>query len=80
MKIVSWNVRGLGNRNKNFMIKDVLSKAEADIVIIQETEMQHNDRRLFAESGAAIAKVGSSPISAKRRRNIVIWITILNHG
>lgn len=52
MKIVSWNVRGLGNRNKKFMIKYVLSKAEADIVIIQETRKQHIDRILCAESGA----------------------------
>lgn len=52
MKIVSWNVRALGNRNKKFMIKYVLSKAEADIVIIQETRKQHIDRILCAESGA----------------------------
>lgn len=37
MKIVSWNVRGLGNPiKKKVRVKGALRKLKADIVLIQE--------------------------------------------
>ncbi|RVW30349.1 hypothetical protein CK203_103735 [Vitis vinifera] len=38
MKIISWNVRGLGSRNKRRMVKDFLRSENPDVVMIQETK------------------------------------------
>ncbi|RVW91468.1 Transposon TX1 uncharacterized 149 kDa protein [Vitis vinifera] len=45
MKIISWNVRGLGSRNKRRMIKDFLRSENPDVVMIQETKKENCDRR-----------------------------------
>lgn len=47
MKIISWNVKGLGRPRKNFSIKEVLKKYKADIVMIQETKNQKIDKTMF---------------------------------
>lgn len=39
MKIMSWNVRGLGSRKKRAAVKDVTRKFRADIVLIQESKL-----------------------------------------
>lgn len=46
MKIVSWNVRGIGARLKRAVVKDLLCRANPDIVILQETKLDSIDRRL----------------------------------
>ncbi|WKA03336.1 hypothetical protein VitviT2T_021451 [Vitis vinifera] len=45
MKIISWNVRGLGSRNKCRMVKDFLRSKNPDVVMIQETKKENCDRR-----------------------------------
>ncbi|RVX23794.1 hypothetical protein CK203_000662 [Vitis vinifera] len=45
MKIISWNVRGLGSRNKRRMVKDFLRSENPDVVMIQETKYENCDRR-----------------------------------
>ena len=45
MKIISWNVRGLGSSNKRRVIKDFLRLENPDVVMIQETKKKC-DRRL----------------------------------
>ncbi|RVW43796.1 hypothetical protein CK203_074061 [Vitis vinifera] len=45
MKIISWNVRGLGSRNKRRMVKDFLRSENPDVVMIQETKKEICDRR-----------------------------------
>ncbi|RVW39554.1 Transposon TX1 uncharacterized 149 kDa protein [Vitis vinifera] len=40
MKIISWNVRGLGSRNKRRMVKDFLRSENPDVVMIQETKKE----------------------------------------
>ena len=45
MKIISWNVRGLGSRNKRRMIKDFLRSENLDVVMIRETKKENCDRR-----------------------------------
>ncbi|BFG20710.1 hypothetical protein CerSpe_069840 [Prunus speciosa] len=47
MKIVSWNVRGLGDRKKRAVIKKVLKKCGAYIVMLQETKKMLIDRKLI---------------------------------
>lgn len=39
MKICSWNVRGLGDRDKRAAVKDVIRSSKADIVLIQESKL-----------------------------------------
>ena len=46
MKIISWNVRGLGSSNKRRVIKDFLRLEKSDVVMIQETKKEKCDRRL----------------------------------
>ncbi|RVX13546.1 hypothetical protein CK203_020982 [Vitis vinifera] len=44
-KCESWNVRGLGSRNKRRMVKDFLRSENPDVVMIQETKKENCDRR-----------------------------------
>ncbi|RVW45741.1 hypothetical protein CK203_094977 [Vitis vinifera] len=46
MKIISWNVRGLGSSNKRRVIKDFLRLENPDVVMIQETKKEKCDKRL----------------------------------
>lgn len=46
MKILSWNVRGLGRKSKRRMIKNMLISCGADIVILQETKKVEIERTL----------------------------------
>ncbi|RVX20328.1 Transposon TX1 uncharacterized 149 kDa protein [Vitis vinifera] len=46
MKIISWNVRGLGSSNKRREIKDFLRLEKPDVVMIQETKKEKCDKRL----------------------------------
>ena len=45
MKIISWNARGLGSRNKRRVAKDFLRSENPDVVMIQETKKVECDRR-----------------------------------
>lgn len=47
MKIISWNVKGLGKLSKNFSIKEILGKYKVDIVIFQETKKHSIDKLCF---------------------------------
>ncbi|XP_041012226.1 exodeoxyribonuclease-like [Juglans microcarpa x Juglans regia] len=46
-KILSWNVRGLNDRNKRLCIKSLLRSWKIDVVCIQETKLRTVDRRLI---------------------------------
>ena len=48
MKIISWNVRGLGSSNKRRVIKDFLRSENPDVVMIQETKKEKCDRRFVS--------------------------------
>ncbi|RVW60289.1 hypothetical protein CK203_084077 [Vitis vinifera] len=45
MKIISWNTRGLGSKNKRRVVKDFLRSEKPDVVMIQETKKEECDRR-----------------------------------
>ena len=45
-KILSWNVRGLNDRNKRLRIKSLLRMWKGDVVCFQETKLQFIDRRI----------------------------------
>lgn len=44
MKILSWNVRGLGTYRKRAVIKEFLKVYQPDIVMLQETKSDLCDR------------------------------------
>ena len=43
MKIVSWNVRGVGSLRKRGIIKEYLNIINLDIVVLQETKKEDLD-------------------------------------
>ena len=45
MKIISWNIRGLGSRTKRRVVKDFLRLQNPDVVMFQETKREVCDRR-----------------------------------
>ncbi|KAJ9678261.1 hypothetical protein PVL29_022996 [Vitis rotundifolia] len=45
MKIISWNIRGLGSRKKRRVVKDFLRLQNSDVVMFQETKREECDRR-----------------------------------
>ena len=49
MKILSWNIRGLGSKKKMRIVKRLLSSQSPDVVMLQETKRVNWDRR-FASS------------------------------
>lgn len=49
MKILSYNIRGLGDTAKRRVIREVLCRNQVDMVCIQETKSSSVDRRLCAQ-------------------------------
>lgn len=46
MKLISWNVRGLGAPPIRALVKSLLSKINPDLVILQETKLEYVNRFL----------------------------------
>ena len=40
LKIVSWNVRGLNEQDKQLRVRNMIRKWKADIVCLQETKLE----------------------------------------
>lgn len=49
MKILSFNVRGLGNPAKRRVIRDLVTREQVECLCIQETKIQSIDNRLCAQ-------------------------------
>ncbi|KAJ9703128.1 hypothetical protein PVL29_004765 [Vitis rotundifolia] len=45
MKIISWNIRGLGSGNKRRVVKDFLRLQNLDVVMFQEIKREVCDRK-----------------------------------
>lgn len=58
MKIISWNIRGLGSRKKRKVVKDFLYHENPDIILLQETKRKSCDYRQCVEGKKQ--RVGSS--------------------
>lgn len=43
-KILSWNVSGLNERDKQLRVKNLLREWKVDIVCLQETKLEHLSR------------------------------------
>ena len=72
MKILSWNVRGLGRREKRSVIKDLLCHEKPDIVILQETKRELIDKRLISSIWGVRYKEWSFLPSVGRSGGIII--------
>ena len=44
LRIVSWNVRGLNEQDKRLWVRNLIRKWRANIVCLQETKMELNNR------------------------------------
>ena len=74
MKIISWNVRGLGSRNKRRMVKDFLKTENPDVVMIQETKKEICDRRFVGSVWTARNKDWVAlPASGASGGILIIW-------
>ncbi|RVX04307.1 Beta-arabinofuranosyltransferase RAY1 [Vitis vinifera] len=74
MKIISWNVRGLGSRNKRRMVKDFLRSENPDVVMIQETKKEICDRRFVGSVWTARNKDWVAlPASGASGGILIIW-------
>ena len=40
LRILSWNVKGVNDKDKRKLIKDVIKTQKADLVCLQETKIQ----------------------------------------
>lgn len=49
MKLLTYNIRGLGDGAKRRAIRDVICKNQIDLVCIQETKSQNLDRRICTQ-------------------------------
>lgn len=54
IKILSWNVRGLGNRDCKRMLKEIVQRSKADLVLVQESKLESVNHSI-------ISKISSFP-------------------
>lgn len=54
MKIISWNIRGLGKLRKRRLIKETIVEAAPDVIFLQETEREVINRRVIGSSGGIV--------------------------
>ena len=47
MRILSWNVRGLGSKKARSIVKGFLRSQDPDIVLLQETKRENWDKRFL---------------------------------
>lgn len=66
MKIVSWNVHGLGCRLKRAVVKDILHSFRSDVGLIQETKLslvsENTVKEIFWGATAIVVVYGTSLI------------------
>ena len=76
MKILSWNVRGLGSKTKHKRVKETTIKAAPDVVLIQETKLKTLDDLVVKDFWESRFKGWDSLPSIKASRGVlVIWDT-----
>jgi len=51
LEIPSWNVRGLGNKERRAVVKDTLRRSKVDVAILQGTQMKKKDEILVKNVG-----------------------------
>ncbi|KAK9943830.1 hypothetical protein M0R45_009426 [Rubus argutus] len=72
MKIISWNIRGMGSRSKRRVIKEKILTSKADVVILQETRKEVIHRKLI---GTRYTDWVSLPYFGSSGGILVMWKT-----
>lgn len=54
MKIISWNIGGLGKLRKRRLIKETIVEAAPNVIILQETEREVINRRVIGSSAGIV--------------------------
>jgi exonuclease III len=49
MKITSWNIRGMNDPSKQWMMKKIISMMKVDIVLLQETKCDKGNIRRITQ-------------------------------
>lgn len=76
MKIISWNVRGLGSRSKRRVLKEKLVNSKADVVILQETKKDVIQRKLIGSIwGIRYSDWVSIPSNGRSGGILIMWKT-----
>ncbi|KAK9902279.1 hypothetical protein M0R45_001786 [Rubus argutus] len=76
MKIISWNVKGLGSRSKRRVLKEKLVSSKADIVILQETKKEVIQRKLIGSIwGIRSSDWVSIPSNGRSGGILIMWKT-----
>ena len=63
MKVLSWNGRGLGSKGKEEAMKDLITLAQPNILLIQETKMEED---IFLQVSVNFWKKGGRKIVSSR--------------
>ena len=50
LKILSWNVRGLNDRRKHSIVKNLLCDWKCDVICLQETKLIGMDRQMVGNA------------------------------
>lgn len=53
-KWLTWNVRGLGKAEKRRAVKDLLKKAQPEVVLLQETKLNHTREKTMRNFASAM--------------------------
>ncbi|KAK9930230.1 hypothetical protein M0R45_027274 [Rubus argutus] len=76
MKIISWNIRGMGSRSKRRVIKEKILTSKADVVILQETKKEVIHRKLIGSIwGVRYTDWVSLPSLGSSGGILVMWKT-----
>ena len=74
MKIISWNIRGLGSRTKRRVVKDFLRLQNPDVVMFQETKREVCDRRFVGSVWSVRNKEWAILLACRASGGIlIIW-------
>ena len=74
MKIINWNVRGLGSRNKRRVVKDFLRSENPDVEMIQETKKVKCNKRFVGSVWTVRTKDWATlPACGASSGILIIW-------
>lgn len=73
IKILSWNVRGLGNRDRRRMVKEMVQRSKADLVLVQESKLEIVNRMIISEISSFLSTGWVFLPSVRATRGIIIF-------
>lgn len=74
MKIVSWNVRGLGGVKKRRKVLECMSKFRPDMIVLQETKKEvMNDRLVRSSVGGGYSEWSALPAIGSSGGILMAW-------